>query len=117
VLTVADIRTTIGFYSRVLGMEPVESGDGRHALVFGASKINLHQVGKEFQPRARRPTRGSADLCFVVSTPLDQVIAELIGKAVRVEEGPVKRTGALGPVESVYLRDPDGNLIELSVYP
>jgi catechol 2,3-dioxygenase-like lactoylglutathione lyase family enzyme len=116
VLTVADIQATIGFYSRVLGMEPVEFGDGRHALAFGDSKINLHQVAKEFEPRARRPTRGSADLCFVVRTPLEQVIAELISKAVPVEEGPVKRTGALGSIESVYLRDPDGNLIELSVY-
>ncbi|MDX6348784.1 MAG: hypothetical protein QOF84_3574 [Streptomyces sp.] len=116
VLTVADIQATIGFYSRVLGMEPVTFGDGRRALAFGDSKINLHQVGHELDPRARRPTRGSADLCFIVRTPLEQVLAELISKGIRVEEGPVKRTGALGPIESVYLRDPDGNLIEISTY-
>ncbi|WP_127358180.1 VOC family protein [Actinacidiphila soli] len=116
VLTVADIQATIGFYSRVLGMEPVTFGDGRRALVFGDSKINLHQVGHELDPKARRPTRGSADLCFIVRTPLEQVLAELISKGIRVEEGPVKRTGALGPIESVYLRDPDGNLIEISTY-
>jgi catechol 2,3-dioxygenase-like lactoylglutathione lyase family enzyme len=116
VLTVADIPATIGFYTRVLGMEHVTFGDGRHALAFGDSKINLHRIGREFEPKARRPTRGSADLCFVVRTPLSQVLAELISKGVPVEEGPVKRTGALGPIESVYLRDPDGNLIEISSY-
>jgi catechol 2,3-dioxygenase-like lactoylglutathione lyase family enzyme len=107
VLTVADVQATIGFYSRVLGMEPVESVDGCHGLAFGDGRIDLRQVGRESGPRARRPTRGSADLCFVVGTPLEQVIAELISKAVRVERG---------PGGSVYLRDPDGNLIELSVY-
>ncbi|MFJ5109476.1 VOC family protein [Streptomyces sp. NPDC088551] len=117
VLTVADIEATVDFYTRVLGMEPVVFGDGRRALAFGQSKINLHQAGHEFEPKAARPTPGSADLCFVVADPLERVIAELAAQGVPVEEGPVERTGALGPFVSVYVRDPDGNLVELSHYP
>ncbi|MFJ1575020.1 VOC family protein [Streptomyces sp. NPDC088182] len=117
VLTVADIEATVDFYTRVLGMEPVVFGDGRRALAFGQSKINLHRAGHEFEPKAARPTPGSADLCFVVADPLERVIAELAAQGVPVEEGPVERTGALGPFVSVYVRDPDGNLVELSHYP
>ncbi|MFJ5685200.1 VOC family protein [Streptomyces sp. NPDC093099] len=117
VLTVADIEATVDFYTRVLGMEPVVFGDGRRALAFGQSKINLHRAGHEFEPKAARPTPGSADLCFVVADPLERVIAELAAQRVPVEEGPVERTGALGPFVSVYVRDPDGNLVELSHYP
>ncbi|MGW3570321.1 VOC family protein [Streptomyces sp. NPDC000941] len=116
VLTVADIDTTVDFYTRVLGMAPVTFKGGRRALSFGHSKINLHQAGKEFEPKARRPTPGSADLCLVVDEPIDRVLRELADLGVTVEEGPVERTGATGPIISVYLRDPDQNLIELSNY-
>lgn len=116
VLTVASVDDTVDFYTRVLGMEAVTFGAGRRALAFGSSKINLHQRGREFEPKAASPTPGSADLCLVVAGPLDAVVAELAAAGVPVEEGPVARTGALGPVTSVYMRDPDANLIELSVY-
>jgi catechol 2,3-dioxygenase-like lactoylglutathione lyase family enzyme len=115
VLTVAVLDRTVAFYSDVLGMEHV-TFDGRNALHFGASKFNLHRAGHEFEPKARRPTPGSADLCLIVHGPLDDVIAELVDHGVPIEEGPVDRTGARGPMRSVYLRDPDDNLIELSVY-
>ncbi len=114
VLTVADIEKTVDFYTRVLGMQLVTFGEGRKALTFGNQKINLHQAGREFEPKAERPTPGSADLCFIVATPLDRVIAHLETQGVSVIEGPVQRTGATGPIRSVYLRDPDQNLIELS---
>ncbi len=114
VLTVADLDATVDFYTRVLGMQAVTFGEGRQALTFGSQKINLHQVGREFEPKAERPTPGSADLCFIVATPLEQVIAHLEAQQVAIVEGPVKRTGATGPIRSVYLRDPDSNLIELS---
>ena len=114
VLTVADIETTVGFYTRVLGMQLVTFGEGRKALAFGNQKINLHQAGREFEPKAERPTPGSVDLCFIVATPLDRVIAHLETQGVSIIEGPVQRTGATGPIRSVYVRDPDQNLIELS---
>ncbi|MCQ4250774.1 VOC family protein [Pseudomonas stutzeri] len=114
VLTVADVDATLDFYSRVLGMRLVTFGEGRKALAFGNQKINLHQAGREFEPKAERPTPGSADLCFIVATSLDEVIAHLEAHRVAIVEGPVKRTGATGPIRSVYLRDPDFNLIELS---
>ncbi|MFC4060654.1 VOC family protein [Planomonospora corallina] len=117
VLTVADIEVTVDFYSRVLGMEPVTFGEGRRALAFGRSKINLHRAGEEFEPKAARAVPGSADLCLISADPLEDVIAELARHGVEIEEGPVRRTGALGPIESVYLRDPDRNLIEISFYP
>jgi catechol 2,3-dioxygenase-like lactoylglutathione lyase family enzyme len=116
VLTVRDIDTTIDFYARVLGMRAVEFGAGRKALVFGRSKINLHAAGREFEPKADRPTPGSADLCLVAETPLHTVIEELQAHGVPLVEGPVPRTGATGPILSVYLRDPDANLIEISNY-
>ncbi|NVI90197.1 VOC family protein [Actinomadura sp. BRA 177] len=116
VLTVADIDAALQFYTRVLGMEAVTFGAGRRALAFRTSKINLHQAGREFEPKAARPTPGSADLCLIVTVPLDEVLADLERHGVPVEEGPVPRTGATGPITSVYIRDPDHNLIELSVY-
>lgn len=117
VLTVADLDRTVDFYRRALGMRPVTFGAGRRALAFGTSKINLHQVGAEFTPRAAHATPGSADLCFVTGTPLTEVLAHLAREGVPVELGPVSRTGAMGEMNSIYLRDPDGNLIEVSNYP
>jgi catechol 2,3-dioxygenase-like lactoylglutathione lyase family enzyme len=114
VLTVADLDVTTDFYCRVLGMQVLTFGDGRKALSFGVQKINLHLAGKEFEPKAERPTPGSADLCFIVATPLEDVIAHLETQGVAILEGPVRRTGATQPILSVYLRDPDFNLIELS---
>lgn len=114
VLTVRDIDASIDFYTRVLGMRAVTFDAGRKALAFGAQKINLHQAGGEFEPKAERPTPGSADLCFIVATPLEAVAEQLRQQAVEILEGPVQRTGAGGPILSLYLRDPDLNLIELS---
>ncbi|WP_134663052.1 MULTISPECIES: VOC family protein [unclassified Amycolatopsis] len=116
VLTVADLGATVDFYTRVLGMTEVTFGAGRKALVFGASKINLHEAGHEFEPKADRPTPGSADLCLITADSLEQVVEDLATHGVPVEEGPVDRTGATGPIRSVYFRDPDRNLIEVSVY-
>ena len=115
-LTVADIDITVEFYRRVLGMRAVRFGRGRTALAFGRSKINLHQAGHEFEPKAHRPTPGSSDLCLIATEPLEQVMEELAMHDVPVEEGPVERTGATGPILSVYFRDPDRNLIEISTY-
>jgi catechol 2,3-dioxygenase-like lactoylglutathione lyase family enzyme len=114
VLTVADIERTCAFYERVLGMEAITVGDGRRALRFGDQKINLHQAGREFEPKALHPLPGSADLCFTTSVPLADVVAHLRACDVEIVEGPVRRSGAISPLESVYLRDPDGNLIEVS---
>jgi catechol 2,3-dioxygenase-like lactoylglutathione lyase family enzyme len=114
VLTVASIDKAIEFYTAVLGMEAVTFGNGRRALQFGHSKINLHEVGKEFDPKALRPTPGSADLCLIVDDPIADVVTELTSAGVPIEEGPVERTGTTGPIISIYLRDPDQNLIELS---
>ncbi|KAG6554488.1 hypothetical protein Mapa_003866 [Marchantia paleacea] len=116
VLTVENIATTSKFYQRVLGMDVVNFGGGRTALLFGQQKINLHQIGKEFEPKAHRPTAGSGDMCFITETPLDQVQEHVETQGVQIAEGPVKRTGALGPIRSIYLRDPDHNLIEVSNY-
>lgn len=117
VLTVADIAATCDFYTRVLGMAVVTFGQGRKALSFGTQKINLHQAGQEFEPKAARPTPGSADICLIAGCPLDTAVAHLAAEGVTVEEGPVPRTGATGPIRSIYFRDPDGNLIEVSEYP
>ena len=114
VLTVSDIPVSLDFYSRVLGMQPVVFGQGRHALSFGQQKINLHQAGAEFEPKATHPLPGSADLCFIVNDRLDTVIEHLHAHSVNILEGPVMRTGARGPIRSIYLLDPDLNLIELS---
>ncbi|MET9259692.1 VOC family protein [Amycolatopsis sp. NPDC004079] len=116
VLTVADLDATVDFYTRVLGMTEVTFGAGRKALTFGTSKINLHEAGHEFEPKAERPTPGSADLCLITSDSLERVVEDLAAHGVPIEEGPVGRTGATGPIQSVYFRDPDRNLIEVSVY-
>jgi len=114
VLTVADIDRTVAFYQQVLGFEVMTFKGSRKALAFGQQKINLHQRGKEFEPKANTPTPGSADLCFLSATPLEEIIAELAENDVAIEEGPVERTGAQGAILSVYIRDPDFNLIEIS---
>ncbi len=116
VLTVADVEATCAFYARVLGMEAVTFGEGRKALAFGQQKINLHQRGKEFEPKAAFPTPGSVDLCFITPVRVQQVVEHLKERSVEILQGPVKRTGALGVIESVYFRDPDDNLIEVSNY-
>jgi catechol 2,3-dioxygenase-like lactoylglutathione lyase family enzyme len=117
VLTVTDLDQAAGFYQRVLGMRPVTFGAGRRALEFGRCKINLHQAGQEHAPHAARPAPGSADLCLITATPPGQVLARLQAQRVSVEEGPVARTGAQGPITSIYIRDPDGNLVEIASYP
>jgi catechol 2,3-dioxygenase-like lactoylglutathione lyase family enzyme len=116
VLTVRDIEATCAFYSRVLGMDIVAFGAGRVALTFGIQKFNLHQAGHEFEPKAKHPTPGSADICLIAAVPLAQVIAHLEVCGVPIIEGPTTRTGATGPLQSVYFRDPDSNLIEVSTY-
>ena len=117
VLTVKSIALTCEFYAQVLGMEILTFGDNRKALAFGSQKINLHELGQEVEPKAHRPTPGSTDLCFITSMPLRDVIEHLLRCGVPILEGPVRRTGALGQMESVYVRDPDLNLIEVSNYP
>ncbi|MFB9278740.1 VOC family protein [Cohnella cellulosilytica] len=115
-MTVANLDTTCDFYSRVLGMKVVAFGEGRKALRFGQQKINLHEVGKEFEPKAKSPMSGTGDLCFITDVQITDVIRHLEDCKVIIEEGPVIRTGALGAIISVYVRDPDGNLIEVSNY-
>ena len=107
---------SIAFYVDVLGMTETTFGPDRKALMFGSSKINLHQRGREFEPKAAAPTPGSADVCLIVDDALELVVAELAASGIAIEEGPVQRTGAQGPITSVYVRDPDGNLVELSNY-
>lgn len=118
VLTVADVEATCQFYSRVLGCEVVRFGEdlARYALRIGESpqKINLHPAEHPFKPAAQTPQLGSADLCFITSVPLDNVVKHFHGLEVPIIDGPVERTGTLGPILSVYIRDPDGNLIEVS---
>jgi catechol 2,3-dioxygenase-like lactoylglutathione lyase family enzyme len=116
VLTVADLDKTIAFYTDVLGMDLVTFQAGRKALSFGRSKINLHQAGHSFSPHAGSPTPGSEDFCLIVDGSLDDVMEDLARHGVAIEEGPVERTGATGTIRSVYVRDPDQNLVELSVY-
>lgn len=114
VLTVASIEASIAFYAGVLGMAAVSFGEGRRAVAFGRQKINLHPASAPIRPHAERPQPGSADLCFLTATPLEEVLARLAASGVAVEEGPVPRTGATGPIRSVYCRDPDGNLVEIA---
>ncbi|WP_420571636.1 VOC family protein [Kordia sp.] len=114
VLTVKNIEETIEFYTNILGMKVITFGENRKALTFGNQKINLHEKGKEFEPKAKLPTVGAADLCFIVSTKIETVKTELLDKNIEIVEGIVERTGATGKIRSIYLRDPDQNLIELS---
>lgn len=114
VLTVRDIDRTTSFYVEVLGMQAVTFGEGRHALAFGDQKLNLHEAGHEFEPKARVPTPGSVDLCFVTETPLDDVVAHLRIQEIAIEHGPVAKAGARGALRSIYVRDPDGNLVEIA---
>jgi catechol 2,3-dioxygenase-like lactoylglutathione lyase family enzyme len=116
VLTVHNLERTCEFYSRVFGMEVVTFGEGRKALRFGQQKLNLHVAGKEFEPKALYPTPGSTDLCLITEIPLEQVREHIKTCGVEIVEGSVRRTGAIGAILSIYLRDPDGNLIEVSNY-
>ena len=116
VLTVADIEKTIEFYTHILGFQVMTFGDNRKALTFGNQKINLHQKGNEFEPKAQYPTTGSADLCFISVTDIHDVLEELKQKNIKIIEGIVERTGAVGKINSIYFRDPDQNLIEISNY-
>jgi catechol 2,3-dioxygenase-like lactoylglutathione lyase family enzyme len=118
VLTVADLSETVKFYTEALGMEVrrfrATDGSNRWALYFGQQKINLHQAGAEFDPKARHPGPGTADLCFLTATPLADWQAHLAAQSVEIEDGPIARSGAAGAITSIYIRDPDGNLIEVS---
>ena len=114
VLTVADIEATCEFYKRVLGFEVTTFRGDRKALAFGSQKINLHQLGKEYEPKAQTPTPGSADLCFLTDTPIEEVQRHVESCGVPVLLPPSERTGATGPILSIYFRDPDGNLIEIA---
>lgn len=115
VLTVEDIDATGEFYARVLGMEVVTFGDNRKALIFGSQRIHLHPAGQELEPKAHRPTPGSADLCFLAGTSMENIVAHVQACGVTIILGPVRRTGAAGEMESIYFRDPDLNLIEVGV--
>ena len=116
VLTVRDIEASVAFYQSTLGMSREEFAEGRVALKYGNQKINLHPYGNEFSPHAESPQPGSADLCFIINGSIEQAMIEVKTKGIELEEGPVTRTGAKGPITSFYIRDPDGNLIELSSY-
>lgn len=113
VLTVANVDATVDFYTEVLGMDLV-TFEGHKGLAFGLQRIDLHHRGHEIQPGAAHPMPGSADLCFLTPAPLDEVLEYLTSQRVHVEQGPVERTGALGRLRSIYVRDPDRNLIEIS---
>jgi catechol 2,3-dioxygenase-like lactoylglutathione lyase family enzyme len=116
VLTVRDILATCDFYERALGMEREVFGEGRIALTFGSQKINLHEAGNELEPCAEHPTPGGGDFCLITTTPIDDVVRHLKNVGVEIELMPSPRTGATGPITSVYFRDPDQNLVEISTY-
>ena len=116
VITVSDINTTLQFYERVLGMESATFGEGRIALHFGNQKINIHPFGNEAKPNAPNAQPGTADICFISTFPIEAIKNHLATETVDVVYGPVKQVGALGPMDSIYFRDPDGNLIEIGVY-
>jgi catechol 2,3-dioxygenase-like lactoylglutathione lyase family enzyme len=117
VITVRDIRTTLAFYERVLGCSVIREPDRPTALVFGSCKINVHEVTRTFEPKAKSPAPGAADFCLVADRPLADVLAHLKRNGVPIELGPVQRTGARGEMMSIYFRDPDENLIEIGEYP
>ncbi|HKN30851.1 MAG TPA: VOC family protein [Roseiarcus sp.] len=117
VITVADLEATLAFYERVLGLGILRSPGRPAALMVASQKINVHQADHTFEPKAMRPTAGAADFCLVTGRMLDEVAARLSDHGVDIELGPVERTGALGKMTSIYFRDPDGNLIEVSKYP
>ena len=114
VITTRDKDRCVDFYSRVLGMKVETLGNGRIALRFGGQKLNVHEFGHEFLPKASHPTPGSLDMCFLLAVPLEEAITKLAQMEIAIEEGPVQRTGEQGPIRSVYVRDPDLNLVELS---
>jgi len=114
VLTVKNIDVTVDFYAQVLGMKKEVFGEDRIALKFGDQKLNLHEFNNEFEPKALKPTPGSADLCFIVKDPLDEAMSHIEAQGVKIIGGPVNRTGAKGPLLSIYFRDPDNNLIEVA---
>jgi catechol 2,3-dioxygenase-like lactoylglutathione lyase family enzyme len=116
VLTVKNIEASCAFYTKVLGMKEVTFQSGRKAVRFGNQRLNFHEYGKEFDPKALRPVPGSADLCFITRDPIAQIMSHLEICGVKIIEGPLERTGALGPMISIYIRDPDQNLIEISAY-
>lgn len=118
VLTVTDVEATLAFYTRVLGMEAVTFAGGRRGLGFGQQKVNLHQAGQEFEPKAHRALPGTGDFCFILAenVTLGAAAAHLAACGVPLVQGPVPKTGALGPMQSLYFRDPDDNLVEVSVY-
>ena len=121
VLTVRDIEATTRFYERAIGLEREfyrgPQGQPRHALRFGNQKINLQDAATDTPTKARTPTLGSGDFCLIAACPLEEVLARLEAEGIPVEAGPVARNGALGPMRSVYFRDPDGNLVEVAEYP
>lgn len=117
VLTCASVEETVRFYRDILGFEEVTFGNARKAVKGGSQKINLHQAFAEITPHAAHPTPGSGDICLVYEGNLDEIEAHVRAAGVEIEEGPVDRTGAMGPIRSLYIRDPDQNLVELSVYP
>jgi catechol 2,3-dioxygenase-like lactoylglutathione lyase family enzyme len=116
VLTVRSVEDTCAFYQRVLGFRRLDEPNRPTALLFGTQKVNVHEVGRTFEPKAKAPTPGSADFCLVAGCPLSEIVASLAANGVAVEVGPVERIGARGPMMSVYFRDPDGNLVEVSEY-
>ncbi|CAK8053490.1 VOC family protein [Eupransor demetentiae] len=116
VLTVADISSSVNFYQDILGMEVEHFQNGRTALHLGACKINLHQIHHEFEPKSAKPTPGSGDFCLITETPIEQVLTELKAKNIQPIEGPEQKHGALGAMTSIYLRDPDNNLVEIAHY-
>lgn len=116
VLTVKSIDQSLQFYCSVLGMREITFGKGRKAILCGNQKINLHEIGKEFEPKAFHPLPGSMDICFITDEPLEEMMDQLNVHKIEIIEGPVEKTGAKGKLLSIYIRDPDQNLIEISNY-